>query len=240
MRDRLNSRWVLAGALLVVGLLSIVRMGPWLLRDRPSVEANPSLGPYVTVSPVTLKPRSTACVSPAVISPRVRSLEWATSSADGQQLLATVRADGFIERANVPATSYGSANPAIRATIRRGPKTTVIGSVCLHNRGDRSIVLIGNSDPLGDVPAVSTLDGKQVADLQLTLYGEPRSFLAATRDVVTRVSALAGMPQWLVWLVGLSATILIPGLGVGSLIVRQRTSERISDGRAPASTTPPV
>lgn len=222
MAEPLRRSWVIAGALIVgLGLL-FGRMLPWATQDRPSVEANPSLGPVVAIADVKLRPGQRACVAPAVISPRVRTLEWATSSEAGQPLAVTIRAPGFRARTSVPAASYGLAGPAVRAELAAGPSRTVIGTICLRNAGTRAVMLIGNRDPLGDVTAVSTVDGTAVPDLQLTLYGESRSFLAAVPDVADRISAISGAPAWVVWLVGLGLVVVVPLGAVAALVVRGR------------------
>lgn len=238
MGSALRSRWVISGALLVGAVLVLTRMGPWLLNDRASVEASPSLGPFVVVEDIVLRPGATACTEPAVVSPRVRTLEWASSSPVGQPLLATVRGQGFIARTTVAAESFGGGSPAVRANIPSGPERTVMARICLQNRGSRSISLIGNSDPLGDTPATSTVDDTPVPDLQLTLYGESRSFAAAIPDVVSRISELSAFPRWLVWALVVALVFAVPGLSVSALVSTQRSNERSSGGSAPDSSTP--
>jgi hypothetical protein len=232
MRRALRSPRALAGAGVGLGLLIalVAWFLPYLTRERTDISGVPVPPPFFAQERVHLGPGSEACLSDVAFDTdsEIVELTALASRRPTPALTVVAEAPGYRRTASVQA---GYAPPlALRARLDP-PERSVIGTLCIRNRGDRRVALLGTTDVRTVVARPMTrIDGVEIVpDISVRLLsGEGGSVLERVGEMVDRAAAfkpgLFGAPV-LLWLVLLLVAFGIPAGAVYSMLSSFRESE---------------
>jgi hypothetical protein len=179
-------------ALLAVGAL-----------QRTSLAFTPGVPPAAPA--VTLAPGHRVCQTPLAVPPGggFDAVElWPTSP----QPLAVEVLDSSSHRrlASVDVRSARAAIPSV-------PDGAVV-DVCVRNRGDREVALLGNGDAAART-STALLDGNPTGtDIALIFRRDPRPVLFALGDAAQRAALFkfGWTGAWTFWLLGLLVLVAVP------------------------------
>jgi hypothetical protein len=231
MRKALRSPRILAGVAAGLGLLiaCVAWFVPYLTRERQNVAGVPVPSPFLAQAPVEIDPGSVACLSEVAFDTDAEFVELTALPARRPRppLEVTARGRGYREDAVVP----GGRDPLTAVFARIDPPArSVIGTLCIRNRGERRIDLLGTTDARTAVGRpITRIDGAEIApDISVRLLSaEQGSVLDRLGQLVDRAAAfkpgLLGAPVFL-WLVLLLVAIGIPAAAVYSLLSSFRDS----------------
>jgi hypothetical protein len=175
-------------------------------------------------------PGSEACLSEVAFDPEAELVELSALTAPRPRppLQIVAEAPGYRETATAP----GGYEPltALYAPIDP-PKRSVVGTLCITNRGKRRIDLLGTTDPRTAVGRpVTSIDGEDIAgDITVRLLStHPGSVLERLGQLVDRIAAfkpgLFGTPVFL-WMVLLFTVIGVPAAALYSISSSFRNSD---------------
>jgi hypothetical protein len=232
MRSAIRSPRTLAGLGAGLGLLIalFVWFLPYLTRERENVAGVPVPPPLIAQTPVRMEPGSEACLSDVAFDTEAELVELTALTAPRPRppMEIVAEAPGYHETATAPG-----GNEALTALYARiaPPKRSVVGTLCIRNRGKRRIDLLGTTDPRTAVGRpVTSIDGEEVAaDITVRLLStHPGSVFERLGQLVDRVAAfkpgLFGMPVFL-WMVLLFTAVGVPAAAVYSILSSFRNSD---------------
>jgi hypothetical protein len=232
MRSSVWSPRALAGLGAGLGLLvaCVAWFVPYLTRERENVAGVPVPPPYVAQVPVPMKPGSEACLSEVAFDRDAELVELVSLTAPRPRppMEIVAKAPGYHETATVP----GAGEPLTGLYARIDPpEQSVIGTLCITNRGKRRIDLLGTTDARTAVGRpITRIDGEEVApDITVRLLSsDPGSVLGRLGQLVDRAAAfkpgLFGAPFFL-WPLLLLAAIGVPAAAVYSILSSFRDSD---------------
>jgi hypothetical protein len=232
MRSALRSPRTLAGLGAGLGLLIafFAWFLPYLTRDRENVAGVPVPPPFLAQTPVRMDPGSETCLSDVAFGTDAELVELSALTVPRPRppLGIVVEAPGYRETATAP----GGYEPLTTVYARIDPpKRSVVGTLCIRNRGKRRIDLLGTADPRTGVGRpVTRIDGEEIpADVTVRLIStHPGSVLERLGQLVDRVAAfkpgLFGAPVFL-WIVLLLTAIVVPTAAVYSILSSYRNSD---------------
>jgi hypothetical protein len=177
-----------------------------------------------------MDPGSETCLSDVAFGTDAELVELSALTVPRPRppLGVVVEAPGYRETATVP----GGYEPLTTVYARIDPpKRSVVGTLCIRNRGKRRIDLLGTTDPRTAVGRpVTSIDEEEVAaDITVRLLStHPGSVFERLDQLVDRVAAfkpgLFGMPVFL-WMVLLFTAIGVPAAAVYSILSSFRNSD---------------
>jgi hypothetical protein len=221
---------VLAGVAAGLGLLiaCIAWFVPYLTRERHNLAGVPVPPPFLAQTPVEIDPDSEACLSDVAFDTDAEFVELTALSAPRPRLEVVARAPGYRETGAVPG-----GREALSAMFARidPPERSVIGTLCIRNRGKRSITLLGTNDARTSVGrSITRIDGAEIApDITVSLFSEENgSVLERLGQLVDRAAAfkpgLFGLPV-LLWIVLVLAAIGIPAAALYAMMSSFREAD---------------
>jgi hypothetical protein len=227
---RSSRTWAGVGAGLGLLIACVAWFVPYLTRERENVAGVPVPPPFVAQVPVRMDPGSEACLSDVAFDTDAELVELVALTAPRPRppMEIVARGPGYRQTATVP----GGHEPltALYAQIDP-PERSVVGTLCIRNRGERRIALLGTTDPRTAVGRpITRIDGEEVApDITVRLLStDPGSVRERLGQLVDRVAAfkpgLFGAPAFL-WIVVLLAAIGVPAAAVYSLLSSFRDSD---------------
>jgi hypothetical protein len=217
-----------AGLTLLVALLAW--FVPYLNRERETVSAVPVPPPFFALEGVGLAPGREACISEVAFDTdgEVAELTALAGKRSGPPLELVARGEGYSARSTIEG---GYDRPALLRTPLDPPTRSVLGTLCIRNRGVRPVGLLATSDARTSVPRSTTqVDGESVAlDVSVRLLAaENGSVLERAGEMLERVAAfkpgLLGTPL-LLWLLFL----LVAGGVAGGVLYAVSSSFREPD-----------
>jgi hypothetical protein len=232
MRRALVSPRALAGAGAGLALLIafVAWFLPYLTRDREDISSVPVPPPFFVQEKVALNPGSEACLSDVAFDTDSEIVELTALAARRPTPALTVVADAPGYR-RIAAVKAGYAPPVVLKAPLDPPERSVIGTLCIRNRGERRVALLGTTDVRTVVARPTTrIDGKEVVpDITVRLLSaEGGSVLERAGEMVDRAAAfkpgLFGAPAFL-WLVLVLVAVGVPAGAVYSMLSSFRESE---------------
>ena len=231
MRSALKSPRTLAALGAGLGLLvaCVAWFVPYLTRDRVNVAGVPVPPPFTAQAAVRVAPGSEACLSEVAFDTDADLVELSTLTAPRARtrLEVAAQAPGYRETATLPGP-YEPVAPLYFAIDP--PERSLIGTLCIRNRGTRRVDLLGTSDARTAVGRpITRIDGVEVAyDVSVRLLSTDQgSVLERLGQLVDRAAAfkpgLFGIPVFL-WMALLAAAIGIPTAAVYSVLSSFRES----------------
>jgi hypothetical protein len=231
MRSAIRSPSTWAGIGVGLGLLIALFAWfvPYLTRERQDVAGVPVPLPFLAQTPVALKPGSEACLSDVAFGTDVDLVELMTfhTPRPRPRMDVVLRAPGYREMAMLT----GGDEPLTGLYARIAPpERSVIGTLCIRNRGDRRIQLLGTADArTATGRPVTRIDGQDVApDISVRLLSAGTGSLLERLDqLVDRVAAfkpgLLRAPL-LLWLVILLTVFVVPVAATYAIVASSRNS----------------
>jgi hypothetical protein len=232
MRSAIRSCRALAGLGAGLGLViaCVAWFVPYVTLERETVASVPVPPPFVAQAPVRIDPNSQACLSDVAFDTDAELVELTALRAPRPRppLEIVVHAPGYREAATVRGDYEPQA--AFHAQIDP-PARSVIGTLCIRNRGERRVDMLGTTDARTGVGRpVTRVDGVEVApDISVRLLStDTGSLLERLGQLVDRAAAfkpgLFGAPVFL-WMVLLLAAIGVPTAAVYSMLSSFRESD---------------
>jgi hypothetical protein len=231
MRSAVWSPRTLAGLGAGLGLLiaCVAWFVPYLTRERGYLAGVPVPPPFLAQEHVGVKPGSEACLSDVAFDTDAELVDFTVLAGRRPRppIGIVARARGYRAAATVP----GDYEPptTLRAPIDP-PERSVIGTLCIRNRGKRRVDLLGTTDARTAVGRpVTRIDGEEVADITVRLLSSDQgSVLERLGQLVDRAAAfkpgLFGAPVFL-WMVVLLVAIGAPAAAVYSVLSSFRESD---------------
>jgi hypothetical protein len=232
MRSTIVSPRALAGLGAGLGLLIafFAWFLPYLTRERENVAGVPVPSPLIAQTPVRMNPGSEACLSDVAFDTDAELVELTalTTPRPRPPMEIVAEAPGYRETATAP----GGYEPLTALYARIDPpKRSVVGTLCIRNRGKRRIDLLGTTDARTAVGRpVTRIDGEEVAaDITVRLLStHPGSVVERLGQLVDRIAAfkpgLFGAPVFL-WAVLLLTAIGVPAAAIYSMLSSFRYSD---------------
>jgi hypothetical protein len=230
-RTLLSPRTLAAlGAGLGLLIASIAWFVPYLTRERNDVSGVPVPPPYFTEEQVGLDPGSEACLSEVAFDTDAEIVELTALAGRRPRPRLAVVAEGPSYRQTAVIEGGYAPRSVLRARISP-PERSVIGTLCIGNRGKRRIALLGTTDVRTVIARPTTrIDGMEVVpDISVRfLSTDSGSVLERAGELVTRAAAfkpgLFGAPVFL-WLVLLLVAVGVPAAAVYSMLSSFRDSD---------------
>jgi hypothetical protein len=232
MRSALRSPRTWAGVGVGLGLLiaCLAWFVPYLTRERQDVAGVPVPTPVIAQAPVKMAPGSEACLSDVAFDTDAELVELMALAPPRQRppIEVAARAPGYRDAALVtggnepPSWLYARIDP---------PPRSVIGTLCISNRGKQRVDLLGTTDArTATGRPVTRIDGEEVApDISVRLLSEDTgSVLDRLGQLVDRAAAFKpGLFGWpvLLWLMVLLAAIGVPAAAIYSIVSSFRESD---------------
>jgi hypothetical protein len=230
MRSALRSPRVLAGVGAGLGLLiaCVAWFVPYLTRERQDLAGVPVPPPFLAQTPVKIGSGSEACLSDVAFDTDAEFVGLTALSAPRPPLEVVARAPGYRETDTVPGTREPPSGMFARIDP---PERSVIGTLCIRNRGKRHVDLLGTADARTGVGRpVTRVDGAEVTpDISVSLFAADNgSVLERLGQLVDRAAAfkpgLFGLPVFL-WIVLLLAAIGIPAAALYAMLSSLREAD---------------
>ena len=238
MRSAIGSPRAWAGVGVGLGLLIALTAWfvPYLTRERQDVAGVPVPPPFLAQAPVEIDPGSEACLSDVAFGTDAELVELTTFKVPRPRppMDIVARAPGYRETAVLtggtePLTGlYAGIDP---------PERSAVGTLCIRNRGERRIELLGTTDArTGTGRSITRIDGMEVADISVRLLAtDSGSVLERLGQLVHRMAAfkpgLFGAPI-LLWLVLLLTAIAVPAAATYAIVASFRDPTERPAGRA--------
>ena len=203
---------------------------PYLTRERDDVTSVPVPAPFFAEERVALAPGSEACLSDVAFDTDSEIVEL--TALAGRRPLPRLAVAGEAPGYRATAVIEGGYVPpsALHAAIDP-PERSVIGTLCIANRGRRRVALLGTTDPRTVVARSTTqIDGEEVVpDISVRfLAASGGSVIDRAGQMVDRAAAfkpgLFGAPA-LLWLVLLLVAFGVPAAAVYSMLSSFRESD---------------
>jgi hypothetical protein len=231
MRSAVRSPRTLAGLGAGLGLLiaCVAWFVPYLTRERANLAGVPVPPPFLAQAPVEMDPGSEACLSDVAFDTDAELVELTVLAARRPVSPIGIVARGPDYRASA-AIPGGYGPPTALSARIDPPERSVIGTLCIRNRGKRRVELLGTTDARTAVGRpVTRIDGEEVADITVRLLSSDQgSVLERLGQLVDRAAAfkpgLFGAPVFL-WMVVLLVAIGAPAAAVYSVLSSFRESD---------------
>jgi hypothetical protein len=198
---------ILCGALLL--------FASFLLHKERAVVGTPGPRPEFTGTEFTVPAHQRACMSSITLAPEARiaqlELREPSGGAHGSPPIDVLLAGaGYRALAQLPAEqSEGRVEVPIRP-----PRNSLIGTVCIINRGTSAAVLAGSREPRSRQRSMLTIGGRPTSgDIALTfLESRQRSRLGRVDEVFTHASNLTDhlIPVWVIWILSVATLLGVP------------------------------
>jgi hypothetical protein len=232
MRRTALSPRTLAGLGAGLGLLiaCIAWFVPYITREREIVSGVPVPSPLFVQDQVELRPGSEACLLDVAFDTDAETIEVTAlrGKAPGPRLAIVAKGPDYRETTAVPGGYTPTA--VLRAEINP-PERSLIGTLCIANRGRRPVALLGTTEARTVVARPRTrLDGVEVpADVTVRLLSsDRRSVLERAGELVDRVAAFnPGVfgARPVLWLLLLLVAVAVPAAAVYSIVSSFRDSD---------------
>jgi hypothetical protein len=232
MRSALRSPRTWAGVGVGLGLMIalIAWFVPYLTRERQNVAGVPVPTPVIAQAPVKMVPGSEACLSDVAFDTNAELVELMALAPPRRRppIEVVARAPGYSEAAFV--TGGNEAPTWLYARIDP-PSRSVIGTLCITNRGEQRVDLLGTTDArTATGRPVTRIDGAEITpDISVRLLAEsPGSVLERLGQLVDRAAAFKpGLFGWpvLLWLTMLLAAIGLPAAATYAIVASFRDSD---------------
>jgi hypothetical protein len=240
MRSAIRSPRTWAGIGVGLGLLIalIAWFVPYLTRERQDVAGVPVPPPFLAQAPVVMRPGSEACMSDVAFGTDAELVELTTFKVPRPRppMEVVIKAPGYRETARLT----GGTEPLTGLYARIDPpERSAIGTLCVRNRGDRRVALLGTTDArTGTGRPVTRIGGEEVPDISVRLLAvNSGSVLERLGQLVDRAAAFKpgvfGLPP-LLWLMLLTA-IALPAAATYAIVTSFRDAGAGADTRRRSS-----
>jgi hypothetical protein len=232
MRSVLRSRraWAAVGVGLGLLIACLAWFVPYLTRERQELAGVPVPTPVIAQAPVKMAPGSEACLSDVAFDTDAELVELMALAPPRElpPIEVVVRAPDYRQAAfatggtEAPTWLYARIDP---------PSRSVLGTLCITNRGKRRVDLLGTTDArTATGRPVTRIDGAEIApDISVRLLAEsPGSVLERLGQLVDRAAAFKpGLFGWpvLLWLTLLLAAIGLPAAATYAVVGSFRDSD---------------
>jgi hypothetical protein len=202
---------------------------PYLTRDREDVSGVPVPPPYFAEERVGLNRGSEACLFEVAFDSDAEIVELTALAArrPSPRLAVVAAGPGYRQTAIIE----GGYKPpsALRARISP-PRRSLIGTLCIANRGKRRVALLGTTDVRTVIArAEMRVDGVEVVpDISVRfLSGDSGSVLERADKLVDRAAAFKPslFGPVFIWLVVLLVALGVPAAAVYSMLSSFRDSD---------------
>jgi hypothetical protein len=202
-------------AAVVVLCCALLLLVSYLLHTERPLVGTPGPSAQSKASEFTILPHQRACMSSVTLVPngRIVQLELGEASATRHRnppIDVLLSAPGYSAIAHMP----GGEPEGVVALPIQPPLRTVIGSACLVNLGTTPAVFFGSTEPRTRSRSTLTINGKpSTGDIGLSLLdNRSRSRLSRLGEVFDHASNLTDhlIPVWLIWLLTVSALLVVP------------------------------
>jgi hypothetical protein len=203
---------------------------PYLTREREDVSGVPVPPPYFAEERVGLNRGSEACLAEVAFNTDAEIVEL-TALASGRpspRLSVVAEGPGYRQTAIIEG---GYTPPSVLRARISPPQRSVIGTLCIANRGRRRVALLGTTDVRTVIArATMRIDGVDVVpNISVRfLSTDSGSVLERAGEMVDRAAAfkpgLFGAPVFL-WLVLLLVVVGVPAAAVYSMLSSFRDSD---------------
>jgi hypothetical protein len=204
----------IVAAAVILGCALLLLVSYLLHSERPLV-GTPGPSAQSKASEFTILPHQQACMSSVTLVPNGRTAQFEVGEASGSRhrnppIDVVLSAPGYGTTAHLP----GGESEGVVALPVEPPPRTVIGTACFVNRGTTPAVFFGSAEPRTRSRSMLTTNGKPSAgDIRLSLLDDrSRSRLSRLGEVFGHASDLTDhlIPVWLIWLLTVSALLLVP------------------------------
>jgi hypothetical protein len=193
---------------------ALLLFGSYLLHKEQPVVGTPGPRAAFTSSEFSIAARQRACMSAITIPSQARvaqlELRQAASARGGPVLDLLLSGPDYEARETLPSEQ---AEGPVQVPIR-APRRTLIGSVCLINRGHATAVLVGSAESRSRSRSTLTIAGRRTAgNIALTFLGaRRRSRLARLGEAFEHASHLTDdlLPAWLIWVLAVATLLAVP------------------------------
>lgn len=212
-----------AYALALIAFAAFVAV-PYLTRKRDIPTEVPSPPGLVTTDLVVLKHGERTCMTDIVLAARTRDMRFqvGTYMRRGSELGVAVRAAGYAHAATVPA---GYPDNAVISVALPKPPRDELATVCLRNRGERTVALYAASDSARSRARVF-VNGQPRNPTPTLSFHEARRVSLADRAQVTaeRMAVFRGFLDhaWIVWVLAVAVLVVVPVLAGLGLVLSGR------------------
>ncbi len=222
-------------------LLALVLLGaliwfvPYLTRKQQPVAGVPTPPALFGLSEFALPAGQKACITSVTVTPNSRLAQIQTHPATvngpgGPPLELVLSAPGYLARSLAPG---GYPLGTVTFTVSP-PKKASIGTACFINRGKRTVLLDGTTEPRTISRSYTVIEGNGVfGDITLTfLDSHPRSLLSRLGEVFGHASDLTDrlIPVWLIWILAVLAAFGVPLAVVAAFYWALRQDEAATAG----------
>jgi hypothetical protein len=219
---------VAAAIVIVVFLIGAVRwFVPSLTLERQTVDSTPSLQGLFVRSEVLVRGGGRACITPLPLDRDVREVQLLLHARGKEDipLDVSLRGPGYNATTQLTASATGSD---VLATGRLSSAPTAVsdGTMCVRNRGRRSVGLVGTNEPSSLTTPVTTVDGAPASDVDPAvtfLTGERRDIISEAGTVIDRIAGFTGVvPAWLLWPLAVVFILGVPAAAAAALFLSVR------------------
>ena len=199
---------------------AVAYWGPWWSDERPVITANPTLESIGPRSIVTIPAGGRACIDPVPFGPTAERVQVIVNvmrkPGDAPPLRVEARAPGYSATGGVSSYTANVDDARVEAAIPPAPRN-VEGTLCLVPEGGKPIRLAGTKDRNGQTPAVTTVNGRDLGQEDITvtlLEAKTRPVSDHFGSMLRRMSGMTDglAPVWLLWPLALLVAVGLPVL----------------------------
>jgi hypothetical protein len=210
---------VLAAAVVLL-VVAAGRMVPFATEQREIVSSVPVPPPLFTISPVRVAPGRSACTDQVALDERsaIATVRTTPRARDIPPAGLTVRAGDYRARGRF-GDGLGPHGDVLRATFEAPPGPR-IATLCVRNRGSRTLELVGTEESRTSTRSRTTIAGLDQPDLAMTIYQQrAQSLLGAAPQILERAALYkAGFLRgWMLAPLALALFIGVPAAMIWAL-----------------------
>jgi hypothetical protein len=219
------------GVLILAGALIWYR--PYLTKPAPTISEVPAPSALFAVSEFPVSPGKQACMNSVAITPTSRVAAFLLrparqTPAGGPPVELVLSAPGYRATLHVPG-GYPGGSVALPIAP---PSRAELGTACFVNRGKRTVLLDGTTEPRTVSRSHVVLDGHATAgDVALTFYESgSHSLLGHLGEMFDHASNLTDrlIPVWLIWLLAVLVAFGVPAGIIAAFYLSLREDEATS------------
>jgi hypothetical protein len=220
------------GALASFAAIAAILWIPWATKDRVVIGSTPVPPALFSITPVPVKPGSTACLTDVTFSPatQIGEIGLTTGGKPGPPLDITATAPGYVAAARIPG-GYPD-DPSSRFNLQ-APPGPVIGTLCIRNSGTTTVKLNGTNEARTMGRPGLAVDGvQQPVDAKLIFYQRVRSSYLSRAGTILGHAAVftpAFFSKGVLIALALLGLIGIPVAITYALVAAVREDERAAD-----------